>query len=164
VSEPIKRRSRLVRYLGIAALLCIAVLVADSESYYVVPVTGDAMDWVSHFLAGFGGINCGRIGVRGDPSAATKCALEANAEGHPFRVVYNLPGIDASAADGFVRTRHGAILALRFSGCSTGCGFSLLQQRVQIKPCPQPYHLYINPKGRLNCFQEQLSYRPWLEP
>ena len=158
MSDAIKRRSRLVRYLGIAALLCIAVLVADSESYDVVRVTGDAMDWASHFLLGFGGINCGRVGVRGDSSLPTKCALKANANGQPFRVIYDIPAMDGDVAVGIARTRHGAILALSFSGCSTGCGFSLLKQRVYIKPCPQPYQLYINPKGRVNCFQEQLPY------
>ena len=25
-------------------------------------------------------------------------------------------------------------------------------------PCPKPYHLWVNSKGRVNCFQQQLSY------
>jgi hypothetical protein len=154
VSDAVKRRPRLVRYLAIAAIFCFAILAADSYSYRIVGVTGDAMDWVSHFLAGFGGVNCGRVGSRSDPSRATQCALEANASGRPFRVIYNLWAIDSSTAVGLVRTGHGRIFALGFSGCSTGCYFSLLAQRVQVKPCPQPYHLYLNRKGHISCVEQ----------
>jgi hypothetical protein len=158
VSAAVKSRSRLVRNLAISISFCFALLVADLKSNYIVRLTGDAMDWRSRVLAGIGSIDCGRVEIRGDPSQATKCALEANTRSQSFRVIYNIQGIDESLAGGFVRTRHGAVFGLTFYGCPMGCGFSLWAQRVQVTPCPQPYHLYVNPNGRISCFQEQLSY------
>lgn len=116
------------------------------------------MDWKSHYLAGFRSINCGRIKIGQNPANATTCALKANEAGQPFRVIYNIQGIDSSVAGGIVRTSDGKLFALSYDSCPMGCGFSFLQQRVKIAACPQPYHLYTNPKGRLNCFQPQLSY------
>jgi hypothetical protein len=149
---------RLIRWLGVAMIICFTLLFVDAHTYYVARVTGDAMDWRSRLLAGFGSVTCGRVPIRGDASAATQCALKANAEGKPFRVTYNIQGIDEEVAGGIVRTPQGRLLGLSFYGCPIGCGFSFLAQRVTITECPQPYHLYVNPKGRINCFQMGLSY------
>jgi hypothetical protein len=127
-------------------------------SILFVPVTGDAMDWRSHYLAGFFSTNCGRVRIREDATKATECALKANSDGRPFRVVYDIQGIDSTVAGGIVSKAVGKLLALEFDGCPTGCGFSMLQQRVSIVSCPQPNRLYFNPKRRLNCFQPRLSY------
>lgn len=119
---------------------------------------GDAMDWKSRWLAGRHSVNCGRIAVHGDPTAATQCALQAQAQGKPFTVVYNVMGYDAPVAGGIVRTTDGELYALSFDGDpSGGGGVSLLGQRVNKTPCPKPIHLWVNPKGRINCFQQQLS-------
>jgi len=153
------RLPRLIRGLGVAIIICFALLLVETHAYYVARLTGDGMDWRSRSLAGFRSVNCGRVQIRGDSSAATRCALEANAEGKPFRVAYNIEGIDEDVAGGIVRTPEGRLLALSFYGCPSGCGsLSFLQQRVQITECPQPYHLYVNPRGRINCFQAGLSY------
>jgi hypothetical protein len=155
-----KTRWRMVLWLFVGVVICFALLLADSMgwTYFLVRNIGDAMDWRSHFLAGLGSVNCGRVGVRESTSSATQCALEANAKARPFRVIYNIQGFDESVAGGIVRTPHGRLLALSYYGCPSGCGFSLLQQRVHVASCPQPYHLYVNPKGRINCFQPELSY------
>ena len=117
-------------------------------------LTGDRVDWGSHFLAGLGSVNCGRVKIRGDASAATQCALHADAEKEkkPFRVLYNIQGYDSIVAGGIVRTRDGRLLSLSYDG------MSLLRQRVSVAPCPQPYHLNVNPLGRFNCYQQELSY------
>lgn len=130
----------------------------DRLAFRAVGKTGDAMDWKNHYLAGRGGVNCGRVKIGGDPTSATECAVEANAAGKPFWVAYNIQGIDAIVAGGIVRTPSGKLLAITYDSCPSGCGFSLLGQRVGVESCPQPYHLYVNPKGRVNCFQQQLSY------
>jgi hypothetical protein len=69
-----------------------------------------------------------------------------------------MPAIDAAVAVGIVRKSDGKLLALAFFGCRTVCGFSMLRQRVSVASCPEPHRLYVHPKGRLNCFQPQLSY------
>jgi hypothetical protein len=144
----------------VSLVVCLALLLADSMGLAapLALATGDAMDWKSHYLAGVRSVNCGRVKVRGDPSAATQCALQADTKAQLFRVIYNIQGFDSFVAGGIVRTPSGRLLALSYDGCASGCGFSFLQQRVQVAPCPQPYHLYVNPKGRINCFQPQLSY------
>lgn len=119
---------------------------------------GDAMDWKSRWLAGNHSVNCGRVEVKGDPTKATKCALQAQAESKPFRVVYDIMGYDAPVAGGIVRTPDGELYALSFDGDpGGGGGVSLLGQRVTKSSCPKPTHLWVNPKGRINCFQQQLS-------
>lgn len=152
MGAPAKRKWSLILRVIVPIAVCLVLLLADSMGLIapLVLVTGDSMDWKSHYLAGLSSINCGRARVRGDASAATQCALQADANGHPFRAIYNIQGIDASVAGGIVRTPRGRILALSYDSCPSGCGFSFLRQRVQVAPCPQPYHLYVNPKGRIN--------------
>jgi hypothetical protein len=123
-----------------------------------IPIVGDSMDWQSRRLVGRHGIDCGRVKVRGDPNLASECALKAQAEGKPFRVRYDILGYDSAVAGGIVRTSTGQLYGLSFDGDPSGQGgISLFRQRVSKTPCPQPIHLWVNPKGRINCFQQQLS-------
>jgi hypothetical protein len=67
-------------------------------------------------------------------------------------------GWEAPVAGGLVRTADGHLLALSYDGDPSGGGrTSLWGQRVDIESCPEPSHLYVNPKGRLNCFHAELS-------
>jgi hypothetical protein len=125
----------------------------------IVRVFGDSMDWRSRRLMGLGGADCGRVRINGDPKVATDCALKAQSEGRPFRVRYDIRGYDAEVAGGIVRTPSGELYALSFDGNIHGGGAtSLLAQRSTQSPCPKPTHLWVNPKGRINCFQQELSY------
>ena len=100
---------------------------------------GDAMDWESRWLTGRHSINCGRVEVKGDPTEATKCALQAQGEGKSFRVTYNVMGYDAPVAGGIVRTPDGELFALSFDGDPAGGGgVSLFGQHVTKSPCPKP--------------------------
>ena len=121
-------------------------------SYQLLGLTGDLMDWRSHLLSGINSVNCGRVKIGGLASVATRCALQANAERKPFRVIYDLQGVDSWVAGGIVRTRDGRLLSLIYDG------LSLPFQRIDVKPCPQPYHLYVNSEGRINCFQQEIPY------
>ena len=154
-----KSKWRIALRIVLGMVFLFLVLFADSLGLgrLLVPLTGDAMDWKSHYVAGFQSTNCGRVKVRQDPSQATACALKANSEGRAFRVVYNIQGYDSSVAGGIVRTSDGRVFALSFEGCPAGCGFSYLTQRASVQSCPTPYRLYTNPAGRLNCFQPQLA-------
>ena len=121
-------------------------------------IRGDVMERRSLQLATARAINCGRVEIHNDPKQATECALAANLAGAPFRIRYEIQGIDSDVAGGFVRTPSGQLFALSFDGDPQGGGgTSFVRQRVTVKECPTPYHLYVNPKGRLNCFQQHLS-------
>src|SRR5260370_42593924 len=115
-------RRRIFRIVGVLLLLlCILFLDSMGFSILLVRVTGDAMDWRSHYSAGLFSTNCGRVRIRKDPTKATECALKANSEGRPFRVVYDIQGIDSTVAGGIVRKSDGKLLALQFDGCPSGC-------------------------------------------
>ncbi len=165
------RRKRVVIYLCIAvvALLFLPILI-NSVSEPVTRTFGDTMDWRSHWLMGRNGVDCGRVRVHGDPKMATDCALKADNEAKPFRVRYDILGYDSAVSGGIVRTPSGELYALSFDGDPNAAGgISLLSQRTSKSPCPKPYRLWVNPKGRINCFQQQLSYpenlsSPNLEP
>jgi hypothetical protein len=155
------RGKRLLLIGGLLGPLFIAgfdFFVANVPSSLLVLVVGDGMDWRSRSLAGWYSINCGRVRIRQDPKAATECALKAQSESRPFRVRYDIMGYDSAVAGGIVRTAEGHLYALSFDGDPAGHGrVSLWRQTVGQAPCPEPTHLYVNPKGRLNCFQPQLS-------
>jgi hypothetical protein len=153
-----RRKLLLSAGLLVLVFVVLGLVAGDSVGTVVTAIIGDSMDWHSRWLAGRHGINCGRVKVGGDPTAATNCALQADAEGKPFRVVYNIMGYDAPVAGGIVRTPNGELHGLSFDGDPRGGGgTSLLAQRVNTMPCPKPIHLWTNPKGRINCFQQQLS-------
>jgi len=119
---------------------------------------GDRIEQESGLLMGKQGIDCGRVKVSGNPKSATECALKAQAEGKPFRVRYDIMGIDSAVAGGIVRTPAGQLYALSFDGDPAGQGGTSASRQVLGKAqCPQPIHLWVNPKGRINCFQQQLS-------
>jgi hypothetical protein len=156
------RKKRVVVIVGLfGAVLLIAgfdLAVMSVPSNLLVRVVGDAMDWRSRSLAGWHSINCGRVRIGQDPKGATECALKAHSEGRPFRVRYDIMGFDSAVAGGIVRTPDGHLYGLSFDGDPAGQGgVSLWRQRVGRTRCPEPTHLYVNPKGRLNCFQQRLS-------
>jgi hypothetical protein len=165
------RKKKLLIFLGVAVVLFLLLgLFGNVISAAVIVLLGDSMDRHSQRLMGSHGIDCGRVKVRGEPKTATDCALKAQSEGKPFRVRYDIQGYDSAVAGGIVRTPSGELYALSFVGNPSGSGgTSLLGQRVSKSPCPQPTHLWVNPEGRINCFQQQLSYpkdimSPNLEP
>lgn len=128
----------------------------------------DLLEKRSEKLAGPGAVECGRVGIRADPKAATACALAAQEAGKPFRIRYDLQGIDSAVAVAIVRTPSGKVDALNYDSDPSGGG-----RRgggvVYPTSCPEPVHLWVNPSGRINCFQQATSspkdvMSPNLEP
>ena len=64
----------------------------------------DKLETESKRLAGPGAIDCGRVEIKGDPKEATECAIEAQKAAKPFRIRYDLQGIDSFVAVAIVRT------------------------------------------------------------
>jgi hypothetical protein len=150
------RRRKIAFGLGGIVLLWLLITGRVEEGIFFI--FGDAMDWRSRSLAGWNATNCGTVRTHGDPAAATRCALKAQSEGRLFRVRYNIIGIDSDVAAGLVRTPDGHLYGVGFTGnIFAQGGTSLRLQRVSQKPCPEPLHLYINPRGRLNCFEQRPS-------
>jgi hypothetical protein len=152
------RKALLILVVAVVVLFLLLGNVSSRISAFLVPIVGDSMDRESKRLMGPQGVECGTVNVGGDPRAATDCSLKAASMGQPFRVRYNIMGYDSAVAGGIVRTPGGEFYALSFDGDPSGQGgTSLFRERLTKTPCPQPTHLWINPKGRINCFQQQLS-------
>ena len=119
------------------------------------PLT-DFMERHSQKLAGPRGINCGRVGISENPAAATKCALRSQASKRPFRVRYDIQGIDSSVAVAMVRTPSGIVSTLMYDSDPAGAG-GQLHGVIHARPCPNPLHLRVNSKGRIDCFPKETS-------
>ena len=110
------------------------------------------MEVSSRKLAGPDAINCGRVKIRKDPKVATDCALGAFKENKPFRVRYDLHGIDSAVSEGLLRASDGKLYATSFDGDPMGGGgISQERQRFTSLLCPQPFAVRVRENGRLSC-------------
>jgi hypothetical protein len=116
----------------------------------------DLLESQSKQMVGPRGIDCGRVLVGGDPTTATKCALKAQSSKRPFRVRYDLQGIDSSVAVSIVHTPAGNVGVLQYDSDPLGGG-GRAHENVYPNRCPEPVHLWVNPSGRINCFQKESS-------
>jgi hypothetical protein len=113
----------------------------------------DLMEKRSKDLSGVNGTDCGTVAIKQNPELATKCALHARWQDEPFRVRYDLMGIDSSVAEGIVGSPGGQVYALTFDGNPSGHeGISRARQWVGVRICPTPVHLWVNSERRLECF------------
>jgi hypothetical protein len=114
--------------------------------------TADAMEICSRRLAGSRARDCGVVHVGDDPAGATKCAITSARKKAPFRVRYNLQGIDSDIAEGFVMTPAGKLFELRFDGDpGGGGGTNPERQRLSKHWCSRD-RLYIDTRtGRARC-------------
>jgi hypothetical protein len=125
----------------------------------------DAMEEGSRKLAGPHAVDCGRVGIDKNPKSATDCALSAFNAGKPFRVRYDLQGIDSSVAAGFVLTPGGNLYGMSFDGDPMGGGgVSKERQRFTTIACPKPVHVSVTKSGRLNCFPPSKSKGDIMSP
>ena len=118
--------------------------------------SADLLELQSKNLAGPEAVDCGRVPVGGDPRVATECALAAQRAGKPFRVRYDIRGIDSFIAVAIVRTPIGTVGTLQYDSDPMGGG-GRAHEVVSPKRCPEPVHLWVNPNGRINCFQKESS-------
>jgi hypothetical protein len=115
----------------------------------------DPLERTSKRTAGKASLDCGEVPVAGNPKAATECALAAQESGKPFRVRYDLRGIDAEVGVAIVRDPAGRVMALSWIGGPHACCVG--HETVNREDCPLPIHLWVNPSGRINCFQKESS-------
>jgi len=113
----------------------------------------DFLERHSRLLIGADGIDCGRVGIRDDPTSATKCALRAQAARKPFRVRYDDMGADSAVAEAMVRTPAGRLSALRYDADPAGAG-GHLHGIIWPRSCPEHAHLWVKSNGRISCFAE----------
>ncbi len=115
----------------------------------------DLLEKRSRHLVGSNSVDCGQVRIGGDPASSTNCALAANAAGKAFRVRYEIRGIDAEIAIAVVREPNGKVSMLELLRGPMVPGW--WGQDLTVKTCPSPLHLWVNPSGRINCFQKESS-------
>ena len=104
----------------------------------------------SRELAGPNAVDCGRVALYKDPTHATKCALAANKAGKPFRVLYDVQGIDSFVAEAYVRLPDGTLEGLVWDSDPSG-GNRRGPGVVNVMGCPMPVQVYASPTGQLTC-------------
>ena len=114
----------------------------------------DAIETRASELAGPNAINCGRVPIRQDAEAATDCAIAAQKARKPFRVIYEVLGVDARSNIAIVRDPHGLVYTLRNGGI-----MGLATGPTRLVPCPVPVRLWVDPQGHANCSRRQTGLR-----
>jgi hypothetical protein len=141
-------RQSLVILMAGSSLALVAVSCASRQSF---SAWADQLEKQSWELAGSNAVDCGRVPLRSEPKAATACAVAANKAGKPFRVLYDVQGIDSFVAEAYVRSPDGTLQGLLWDSDPSGGG-----RRgpgvVNLMQCPSPVHFDVNPQGRLTCF------------
>jgi hypothetical protein len=155
-----------VRWLVLAIVsvsACLTVLYASEDSQSVfVKTFGDAMEWKSRWIAGRNAVNCGNVPVRGDPEAATDCALRAFAAHDPFRVRYGLQTMDTVMAAGVISSANGQLYEIVFSGGTPTGRTDLFRQRLIVSACQAQALLKRTANGRVTCDPATPIISSWL--
>jgi hypothetical protein len=161
--RPIRRPVVVTLALLILAAVCTLFLRGRSKHIRALPLTAPSvlllpgdLEVQTKKLAGLEAIDCGRVLIQGDPEIATECALAAQKAGKPFRVRYDLQGIDSFVAVAIVRTEVGTVESLLWDSDPSGGGRSG-PGVVFPRRCPEPVHLWVDPHGRVNCIHEEDS-------
>jgi hypothetical protein len=151
VLSPMKCRFVLILAAGSTLALAAAVNVSGQ----IDGLGPDLLEKRSQQLAGPNALDCGRVAPRVEPKKATDCALAANKAGKPFRVRYDMQGIDSYVAVAFVRLPDGTVEALSYDSDPAGGG-GRAHEVVGVSKCPLPINLYATPKGHLTCVPPKL--------
>jgi hypothetical protein len=138
--------------LGAAALV-LALVAWIGFNRWMSRYGPDLLERTSKRLAGPAAVNCGEVPVGGNPKEDTGCALAAQQAGKPFRVRYDLRGIDCEVAVAIVRDPAGEVSGLSWIGGTDACHVN--HETVNRENCPLPVQLWVNPGGRINCFQKE---------
>lgn len=172
------RRSRKILLLVASALLLIACIrvgyvwfwfdaqgvahrLRAQRDLWMYKHFGDAWDRKARELGGRHAVDCGRVTLHEDPINASNCAMAAFQRHRPFRVRYDLRGIDSNVSAGLVYTPRGKLYEVDWDGDPYGGGgFSPERQQVGTALCPQPWQIRINARDRVTCYAASQTNAP----
>jgi len=118
--------------MAVAAFYLFGGRYSEASQRAFVHTFGDVMEWRSRWIAGWSGVDCGTVPIRGNTTVATDCALQAFALHKPFRVRYELHTYDTAMAAGVVASPNGRIYELVFSGGPPTGVTDVFRQRVAV--------------------------------
>ena len=112
------RRCLAVLAAGIAALACACASSTVDESAFEVPHERVARELVA--LSGPDARDCGTYSLAQPRASGIACAQEAIATGTPYRVAFELQGVDSDIWEGAARDRAGTHASLFLDSDVTG--------------------------------------------
>src|ERR1035437_1851852 len=115
---PMKRRLVLILAAGSTFALATTIYVVGQDD----GLGPYLLEKQSRQLAGPNALDCGRGAPRAEPKKATDCALAVNKAGKPFRIRYDMRGIDSFVAVAFVRLPDGTVEDLSYDSDPAGGG------------------------------------------
>lgn len=127
--------------------------VAPVES---APTTPDTMTAELSKLAGKDATDCGRVGVKGDVTQASDCAIQAFKTKKPFYVRYDLPVPDSQMSVATALGADGVLYTVQYD--SNGWvkapedGKISADKKVSSSACPKPETLRVANSGRVTCY------------
>jgi len=163
LSEP---RTTIIERKPVARTVHVTVSGGNSYPAHDLGRRPDKLELTSIELAGSEAMDCGRVRLHSDPKAATDCALKVFSEKKPFRVRYDLLGMDSAVAIGIVGTPDGRLYEIHFDSDAMGRGLLFGAQRVQTVLCPEPAvlvpsrHLKFPIASPLTCFVREMQEQP----
>src|SRR6266436_2062015 len=118
------------------ALLILTPFLVPFAGRSIVWVTGDRLDWATWRLAS-NATNCGRVRAEDRNAGQTSnCVLSAVRERRPFRVRYDMIGIDASPSISLVGTPDGHVYEL--SSSVSADVVAIFGESVRTRRCEEP--------------------------
>ena len=141
---------------SLAVIALALVYSACKPPQRAAPWGDDSLNDTSLKLGGAEAVNCGRVPIRGDPKPATGCVLKAFSHKRPFRVGYDVQGVDSDVAFGVVGAPDGKVFELDFDAYPVHGGLGY----TTVTTCPQPVVLKVSASGSVFCFPNE---RPWQE-
>jgi|SRR5882762_3438771 len=139
----------------LSLLLILTPFLVPLAGRSIVSVTGDRLDWAIWRLAS-NATNCGRVRYMDrDARQASNCVLSAVRERRPFRVRYDMIGIDASPSIGLVGTPDGHVYEL--SSSTSNNVVAIFGESVRTRLCDEPVafeslgELFRRSRGVISC-------------
>ena len=136
--------SRIFGLAAVVALVLIATMILRfrntlSSASFPPSKRPDAME---RYFSGLIATDCGRVSLRGSPSAATNCAINAFRKKEAFFVRYDLQGVDSNVATGIASEGDGRLYELAYDS---------MGDILTTKSCPRPIKLIMTGGGWLTC-------------
>jgi len=119
---------------------------------WILQKYGDGMERKLKNISGSTAVDCGRVKVDEAPQQASQCVMDAFSSHKPFRVRYDIRGIDTALAAGLAQAQDGKIYALSFMGNTDGSGRTSLSAQAKVVSCPSPPAMRLTASGRVTCF------------
>jgi len=116
-------------------------------------IDGDGMERKLKSISGSTAVDCGTVRIGEPPQTASQCVMDAFGSHKPFRVRYDIRGVDTTLAGGLAQGKDGKTYAISFMGDThDDRGTLQFAQQVNVKACPAPSAIRLTDSGRVTCF------------